>query len=150
MGFFMAKRIEPRRRLRRRVDGAAVLLAAVAGVWVLPPQAADAYSVRSSGVTHHRSEESEDTLQLTISDSGFEPTQVTRGPGKFLVTTDDRRGDRSQSLKLRLSRENGEHLRDIEVPVAATDWAEELELAVGRYVLSEVSHPTWSCNIVIE
>jgi hypothetical protein len=91
-----------------------------------------------------------DDVQLTIRDTGIEPSHVTRAAGKFLLTADDRRGDRSQALRLRLSRENGEHLRDIEVPPIATDWAEELELGAGRYVLSELSHTDWSCAVVIE
>jgi hypothetical protein len=146
----MAKRIEPRRSRRRRVVGAAALLVGVIGVWGLPPQAADAYSVSSSGVAHHKSQESENSLQLTISDDGFAPESVTKRAGKFLLTADDHRSDKTQPLTLKLSREGGEHLRDIEVPHGVTDWAEEVELETGRYVLTEVSHPAWSCRVVIE
>jgi hypothetical protein len=34
--------------------------------------------------------------------------------------------------------------------LGATDWAEELELSAGRYVLTEANHAAWSCSIVIE
>lgn len=142
---------EIRRRKRRRAAGALAFLMTVTGGWKsLPATAAGAYSVGSTAVARYRAQESEGTLQLIIGDSGFEPAQVMRGPGKFLFTADDRRGDKSQRLTLRLSREGGEQVRDIEVPVDVTDWAEELELAVGRYVLTEVNHPAWSCSLVIE
>lgn len=113
-------------------------------------QAAGAFSVWDSGVTSALSQETEESLQLIIGDSGFEPTQVTRRPGKFLLTADDRRGDKSQRLTLRLSRESGELLREIEVSAQATDWAEELDLPAGRYALGEATHTEWSCRIILE
>ena len=116
----------------------------------LPAVGADAFSAPGAGVTRHRPQESEEVLQLVIGDGGFEPAQVTRRAGKFLLTADDRRGDKSQALKLKLSRDGGEQLRDIEVPTGVVDWAEELDLPEGRYVLTEVSHPEWSCRIVLE
>lgn len=122
---------------------AAALAVAVAVAMGRPPGAA-------AGAAPLPSQESEETLQLVIGDGGFEPAQFTRRAGKFLLTADDRRGDKSQALKLKLSRDGGEQLRDIEVPTGVVDWAEELDLPVGRYVLTEVSHPEWSCNIVIE
>jgi hypothetical protein len=91
----------------------------------------------------------EDVL-MTIRDDGFDPSEITRVPGKFLLSVDDRRNDKTQRLTLRLSREGGEHLRDIEVPEKATDWAEEVELQAGRYVLTEVSHSNWTCRITVQ
>ena len=133
------------------IAGVTVFVTAFTGLSGRPPVvSADASSVTDVGKVHRRSQESEDTLQLIIGNGGFEPAQVTRRAGKFLLSADDRRGDKSQPLKLRLSREGGELLREIEVPAGATDWAEELELPSGKYVVGEVSHPAWSCNIVVE
>ena len=81
----------------------------------------------------------EDTVELIIRDNGFDIQEVRHAPGKFLLTANDRRSDKLQRLKLRLSREDGEQLRDIEVPSGAADWAEDLELAAGKYVVSEVN-----------
>ena len=133
-----------------------VSLLAIAGVTAviglpgrLPAVGADASSATGTGVIRSRPQESEEVLQLVISDGGFEPAQITRRPGKFLLTADDRRGDKSQRLTLRLSREGGELLREIDVPEEATDWAEEIDLPAGRYLVGEVSHPGWSFSIVV-
>jgi hypothetical protein len=129
---------------------AAALMAAVAGtVWQSPAAAAGALSVMRMGVIRLRSQEAEDILQLIISDGGFEPAQVTRGTGKFQLTADDHRSDKSRRLKLRLSREGGEPLRDIEVPGDAVAWAEEVDLQAGRYTLTVVDSPEWVCHIII-
>lgn len=56
---------------------------------------------------------------------------------------------KSQRLILRLSREEGEQVRDIEVPEGVTDWAMELDLSAGKYVLVVVGHPDWTCRIEI-
>lgn len=141
----MTKRARLRTQsLKRRNVNLLLLLGAAALL------AAGAASVRGSGCDRPSSQEAEETLQLVIGDGGFEPAQVTRRPGKFLLTADDRRGDKSHSLKLKLSREDGNLLREIEVPEQATDWAEELDLPAGRYVLTESSHSAWSCSIVVE
>lgn len=129
---------------------AAVLAAVVAGTsgrW--PAAAAGALSVRSPGITSARSQQTEETLQLIVSDSGFEPTQVTRRVGKFLLTADDHRSDKTQQLTLRLSSEGGEHLRDIKVPEGVADWAEEIDLSAGKYVLAVVGRFDWTCRIEI-
>src|ERR1700761_1759931 len=85
---------------------AAVLAAAVAGTsrW-LPDAAASAFFVRGTGGTSPRLQQAEEILQLVVGDGGFEPAQVTRRAGKILLSADDRRGDKSQRLTLRLSRE---------------------------------------------
>jgi len=115
------------------------------------PQAVSAgvFSVPGGGVTCHRLQESEDALQLIIGDGGFEPTQVTKRPGMFMLSADDRRSDKTQRLTLRLSRENGELLREIEVPAGAIDWAEGIDLPAGKYVLVVVGRPDWTCRIEI-
>ena len=154
----MTKRVKPQTSRRAQWKANLLLLLSMAALAVavagterrLPAAAAGAFFGGSPAVTGPSLQESEETLQLVIGDGGFEPAQVTRRPGKFLLTADDRRSDRSQRLTLRLSREGGEQLRDIEVPAGVTDWAEEIEVPVGRYVVGEVNHPTWSCLIVVE
>ena len=137
-----------RRRALLIVAGTSALIAAAAGGRGLPPAAA-ALKGDAAGVTSPRPQESEEILQLVVGDGGFEPAEVTRRAGKFLLTADDRRGDKSWALRLRLGREGGEQLREIEVPPGVTDWAEELDLPRGSYVLTEAGHPAWTCRVEI-
>lgn len=106
------------------------------------------YIVLASATASH-SQDSEDTVQITIRDEGFDPAEVRRDAGKFLLTVDDRRSSTAQRLTLRLSRGDGELVREIEVPEKATDWAEEIDLQTGEYAVSEVNHTTWVCRIIV-
>lgn len=90
-----------------------------------------------------------DVVQLTVGDGGFDRAEVTRAVGKFSLTVDDRRSDKSQSLKLRLSDGSGSQLREIDVPERVADWGEELDLQPGQYTLAVVGHDGWVCRITI-
>ncbi len=88
-----------------------------------------------------------DDMTLTIRESGFEPSEVTRPAGKFLLSVDNKSG--VAQITLRLSRVGSGHVRDIVVPKDATDWAEELDLQPGMYDLTELNHPNWNCRITV-
>ena len=89
-----------------------------------------------------------DDLTLILNANGFQPAEVTRAAGKFLLSVDNRSG--VAQITLRLTRDGMGPVRDIPVPRDATDWAEELDLQAGVYELTEVSHPEWVCRISVQ
>jgi hypothetical protein len=52
-------------------------------------------------------------------------------------------------LNFRLARDAGELLHEIPSSREQLDWNEVLDLQPGRYVLSELNHPEWTCSITI-
>ena len=84
---------------------------------------------------------------ITLRPFGFEPKQITRSEGRFLLMVDNRSGLREMSL--RLDRVAGNRLHEVRVPRERLDWREFFELTPGRYTLTEANHPDWVCDITI-
>ena len=83
---------------------------------------------------------------VKLTAKGFEPAEITRPAGKFLLGVTNRTG--LPELSLRLIHESrrsvdGKRLgREI-------SWRRVLDLPPGRYALREASHPDWVCRITI-
>lgn len=84
---------------------------------------------------------------ITVRRDGFEPKEITRPAGQFLLAIDNRSG--LEVVTVRLDRQAGARLRDIPVNWKERDWRDLLDLTPGRYVLTEATHPGWVCNITI-
>ncbi len=84
---------------------------------------------------------------ITITPHGFEPSEITRGQGRFLLSIDNRSG--LETVGLRFSREDGSRLRELSIPREEPDWSEVVELRPGRYVLTEDRNPEWTCVLII-
>jgi hypothetical protein len=85
---------------------------------------------------------------ITITRTGFEPAEITRSEGRFLLAIQDRSG--LAELKLRVSRE-GEGAQFL-VPTLKKRrvWRDVVNPPRGRYLLTEANHPEWRCLIAIE
>jgi hypothetical protein len=84
---------------------------------------------------------------ITITPHGFEPQEITRPQGRFLLMVDNRSGVAATTLAL--TSEAGQRTREMQVPREAPNWSEVVELRPGRYVLTEANHARWSCRITI-
>jgi hypothetical protein len=84
---------------------------------------------------------------ITITPHGFEPKQITRPPGRFLLMIDNRSGLALVTSRLNLGAGIG--LREIALPREEPNWSEIINPQPGVYLLTEANHPTWACRIVI-
>lgn len=84
---------------------------------------------------------------VTVTPHGFEPLEITRPQGSFLLMIDNRSGLAISHPQL--GRAAGERLRDITVPREDPNWSEVVDLPPGRYLLGEAGHPGWTCQITI-
>jgi len=75
--------------------------------------------------------------RVTITPTGFEPNQITRGPGRFLLAVDNRSG--LDDLALRLDGQIARLLTQ-RVSRRKASWREVLDLVPGDYALSEANH----------
>jgi len=85
--------------------------------------------------------------RITIRPRGFEPTEITRPAGHFILAVNNRSG--LEEVALRLDRVAGSRLREVRVPRTKLDWRSLVDLTPGRYVLTEANHPDWICHITI-
>jgi len=88
-----------------------------------------------------------ETELVTIRPHGFEPEEITRLDGPFILAVDNRSG--LEEVALRLAGVAGNRLKEVIIPRKKLNWRDALDLPPGRYVLTEANHPDWICRITI-
>jgi len=88
-----------------------------------------------------------ETELITLYQSGFEPREITRPQGPFILGVDNRTG--LDGVELQLNRAGGTRVNALQTRKRKISWRDIVDLAPGHYVVSEVNHPEWSCQITI-
>jgi hypothetical protein len=84
---------------------------------------------------------------ITLRPEGFEPLQITRPKGLFVLVVDDRSGKEGSSLTLQ--RLKGERLRDLKTNRKKSEWYDLINLPPGDYILSDAENPERRCQITL-
>jgi hypothetical protein len=84
---------------------------------------------------------------ITLRPAGFEPSEITRPKGAFVLFLDDRSGKDKSSLVLQ--RVNGERLRSINLERKKSNWNDVFDLTPGTYILQDGSNSELRCQITI-
>ena len=84
---------------------------------------------------------------ITVTPNGFEPLEINRPKGSFLLMVQNRSG--LPDVAIQLNRKAGPNLRALQLPREQPNWDDVIDLEPGRYVLTEADHPGWSCRITI-
>jgi hypothetical protein len=126
---------------RRQLIAAAVLLI---GIPVVSVAILSGHSPRSQQPTDNAQLEVE---LVTLLPARFEPAEIVRPKGSFVLFVDDRSGRESSSLVLQ--RSTSERLRAITIQRKKSEWNEVLDLSPGNYVLQDASNPEWRCQVTI-
>ena len=88
-----------------------------------------------------------ETEIITVLPHGFDHEEITRPHGEFVLMVDNRSG--IDDITLRLDREAGNRLKEVQFRGEEIDWNDVVDLSPGTYVLSEANHPDWVCRITI-
>jgi hypothetical protein len=85
---------------------------------------------------------------INVTPTGFEPTEITRPAGRFLLAIQDRSGVGELTLRVIREGDGAEFL----VPTRRKHrvWRDVVNPPPGRYLLTEANHPEWRCLIIIE
>lgn len=99
-----------------------------------------------------------ETELITITPRGFEPKEITRPAGSFILSVENRSGLQTVTLRFNLTQVLAgtnnpvivsPSLFEITAPREQPDWNGAETLAPGRYLLSELNHPNWHCYLTI-
>ena len=93
-----------------------------------------------------RSTESTEVELTDLGVSGFEPLEITRPAGRFLLGVNNRTG--LTDLSLILVHESGRSIGGKRLSKLKT-WRQVFDLPPGRYELREANHRDWLCRITI-
>jgi hypothetical protein len=85
---------------------------------------------------------------IIITPTGFEPTEITRPTGRFLLAIQDRSG--FAEITLRVSRESDGAQFLVPTRKKHRAWRDVINPPSGRYLLTEANHPEWRCLITIQ
>lgn len=84
---------------------------------------------------------------ITVTPTGFEPSELTRAKGRFLLAIDNQSG--LDELEFYFERENAGR---VNVPLSRRGklaWREIVDLTPGTYLLRARNDESWRCRITI-
>ncbi|HEX5602594.1 MAG TPA: hypothetical protein VFX63_08590 [Pyrinomonadaceae bacterium] len=84
---------------------------------------------------------------ITVTPTGFEPSELTRSKGRFLLAIDNQSG--LDDLEFYFERETAGR---VNVPLSRRGkiaWREIVDLTPGTYVLRATNDKSWRCRITI-
>jgi hypothetical protein len=84
---------------------------------------------------------------VTLTGLGFEPREITRPSGMFVLGIDNRLINEQFSFEL--VRENGHQGRQLKMKKGEIRLRKLLNLQAGSYTLTVADHPEWTCRIVL-
>ncbi len=84
---------------------------------------------------------------ITLWRGGFDPAEITRPHGRFVLAINNRTS--LEEVEIRLERQNGGSVRAARLTRRKRNWSDAVELPPGRYLLTEANHPEWKCLITI-
>lgn len=84
---------------------------------------------------------------ITLTPRGFEPAEISRPRGRFVLNINNRSG--VHEVTFLLTHESGNRLRQVQFIRGKLSSREILDLPPGRYRLTEVNHPGWVVQIEI-
>lgn len=84
---------------------------------------------------------------ITVLATGFNPSEITRPRGPFLILFENRTG--LDEINLRLDRVAGGRLREVRQSKQEPITRQLEDLPPGEYLLTEAAHPEWACRITI-
>jgi hypothetical protein len=87
-------------------------------------------------------------LTITINNQGMTSASATVSAGIVHLLIENK--SNLETLKVRVTREGGAVVREINVSNKQEERATELELAAGQYVISEASNTSWVCHITAQ
>jgi hypothetical protein len=87
-----------------------------------------------------------DGEHITLRATGFEPKELTRPAGRFLLAVDNVTG--MGEMSFRLLHQSGARLRDFPAK-GRFRLRQVVDLPPGQYALVEINHPDWVCRFTI-
>jgi len=88
---------------------------------------------------------------FTLHRYGFEPPEITRPKGQFIIAVNNHSGIEEVTLQLHRVTEKDklEKIAEKQVPSKQLYWMQQIDLLPGRYALVEASHEKWVSFITI-
>lgn len=147
---YLSSRAAYRTALLSLTVAVVLVIVFVAGIAYMRSDVSAASASRSDVTTPSILSENQDRVEtelITLQQTGFEPNEIRRPRGAFILGVDNRSG--VEAIELRLVRTDGQPLNALLNARRKTSWRDVVDLAPGQYVLSEANHSDWTCTVTI-
>lgn len=84
---------------------------------------------------------------ITVTPTGFEPSELTRPKGRFLLAIDNQSG--LDEVEFYFERENAGRVNVLLSRRGKIAWREIVDLTPGTYILRATNDESWRCRITI-
>jgi hypothetical protein len=84
---------------------------------------------------------------ITVTPNGFEPKEIVRPAGKFLIAIENRSG--LKGLSMAIDSPSGNRVLNGTFPKEKLSLKQLADYQPGKYTLTEENHPEWICYITI-
>jgi len=123
-------------------------MAAVIGTLFIVIASFAAYLKADATLSQQRQKQARvETELITLQPSGFEPGEIRRPQGAFILGVDNHAG--VEAIELQFMRADGQRLNALQSPKRKVSWREVVDLAPGEYLLAVANHPEWTCKVTI-
>lgn len=138
------------RRMFTRKPILAALIAGIAGsVLLITVSGHSGKNVTSSVPTPQAKKDQKLEIEaVTITPDGFEPQQLERTAGPFVLSVTNQSG--IDTLNVRIETEQHQRFREKSLPLLARYWRERIDPPAGKYVITEENHPEWMLTLIIK
>ena len=134
---------------RARISSSTAMAAVIVALAIVVVSFAGSAYMKSDVTVsqQHQKQVRLETELITLQPSGFEPNEIRRPQGAFILGVDNRAG--VEAIELQFMRADGQRLNALQTPKRKVSWREVVDLAPGQYLLSVANHPEWTCNVTI-
>lgn len=85
---------------------------------------------------------------VTITPDGFEPQQIERPAGPFILSVTNQSG--VDALNVRIETEQHSRFSEKTLPLITPYWRERINPPPGKYFITEENHPEWMLTLIIK
>jgi hypothetical protein len=85
---------------------------------------------------------------VTITAEGFEPQQLERTAGPFILSVTNQSG--VDPLHVVMETEQHSRFREKALPLITPYWRERIDPPPGKYIITEENHPEWMLTFIIK
>lgn len=100
---------------------------------------------KATNAPEQLNEEPVEVEMTTLRPKGFEPREITRRQGRFLLAINNHTG--MSDVLLQLDSLRGKRIHEVRMRKGRINLSQLIDLPPGDYVVSEASHPDWVCRI---
>jgi|GEM_PF-2033417 len=139
----------PRRMFTRTTTLPALIAGLVVSVLLITVSGHSSKKVTGSVLTPQGKKDQKLEIEaVTITPEGFEPQQLERTAGPFILSVTNQSG--VDALNVRIETEQHDRFREKTLPLITPYWRERIDPPKGKYIITEENHPEWTLTLIIK